>query len=85
MMPDGSVRFRLWAPAVRQVELILENGAAKEIILPMRPIADGWFQIEISRPQAAPGTLYHYRLDGGLLCPIRHRVPIPTMCTAPAK
>jgi 1,4-alpha-glucan branching enzyme/maltooligosyltrehalose trehalohydrolase len=69
MLPDGSIRFRLWAPAVRQVELILKNGADQEIILPMHPLADGWFQIETSPLQAVPGALYHYRLDGDLIVP----------------
>ncbi|WP_370654683.1 alpha-amylase family glycosyl hydrolase, partial [Rhodoferax sp.] len=69
MLPDGGIRFRLWAPAVRRVELILENNADQEIILPMQPLADGWFQIETSPLQAAPGTLYHYRLDDGLIVP----------------
>jgi len=61
MLPDGGIRFRLWAPAARQVELQLQNGADKETILPMHSLADGWFQIETSPLQAAPGTLYHYR------------------------
>jgi 1,4-alpha-glucan branching enzyme/maltooligosyltrehalose trehalohydrolase len=69
MLPDGGTRFRLWAPAVRQVELILKNNTDKEVILPMYPLADGWFQIETSPLQAAPGTLYHFRLDGELNVP----------------
>ncbi|MHB1515683.1 MAG: malto-oligosyltrehalose trehalohydrolase [Acidiferrobacteraceae bacterium] len=69
VLSDGSVRFRLWAPAARQVELHLENGADKEIVLPMCALADGWFQIETLPLQAGPGTLYHYRLDGGLNVP----------------
>lgn len=68
-LPDGGVRFRLWAPAVRQVELLLKNGADKDITLTMHPLADGWFQIETSPQQAKPGTLYHYRLDNGLVVP----------------
>ncbi len=69
MLPDGGIRFRLWAPAVRQVELRLKNGTDKEIALPMHPLADGWFQIETSPLQATPRTLYHYRLDGALNVP----------------
>ena len=69
MLPDRSLRFRLWAPAAQQVELILKNGDNAEIVLPMQSIAGGWFQIEISPLQAKPGTLYHYRLDGGLIVP----------------
>lgn len=69
MSADGGIRFRLWAPTVRQVELILENGLGKKTILSMHSLAEGWFQIETSPQQAAPGTLYHYRLDGGLNIP----------------
>jgi len=31
VLSAGKVRFRLWAPAVKQVELILENNTDKEI------------------------------------------------------
>jgi len=66
---DGNVRFRLWAPAAREVKLCLQNDASEEIAVPMHSLADGWFQIEVSPLQAAPGTLYHYRLDSGLAVP----------------
>ncbi len=66
MRVDGGIRFRLWAPAVRQVELILEN---KGVSLAMHRLADGWFQIETSPQQTPPGSLYYYRLDGGLKIP----------------
>jgi 1,4-alpha-glucan branching enzyme/maltooligosyltrehalose trehalohydrolase len=69
LLPGGNIRFRLWAPAVRQVELILENGSGKKIILPMHSLADGWFQIETLPSQAKLGTLYHYRLDNELVVP----------------
>lgn len=66
LLPDGRIRFRLWAPAAHQVELILEPNRT---VLPMRSLADGWFQIETLPLQACPGTLYHYRLDGTLELP----------------
>ncbi|MHB8414490.1 MAG: malto-oligosyltrehalose trehalohydrolase [Acidiferrobacteraceae bacterium] len=69
ILPDGSTRFCLWAPAARRVELQLENGAGKEMVLPMRPTKDGWFQIDASPELATPGTLYRYQLDGGLSVP----------------
>lgn len=69
ILADRSVRFRLWAPAVDQVELLLNNGNGQDIILPMAPQEDGWFQILTSSLQAKPGTLYQYRLDGGLVVP----------------
>ena len=69
LLPDRSVRFRLWAPAVHQVELILNNGSEQKIILAMHSQEDGWFQIETTPLQAKPGTLYQYRLDGELIVP----------------
>lgn len=69
VLADGSIRFRLWAPAVKQVELILKDDAGKKHSLPMHSLSDGWFQIETLPSQAKPGTLYHYRLDGGLVVP----------------
>ncbi len=69
LLPCGSVRFRLWAPAVRQVELILNRDDGQENILPMHSLADGWFQIETSPQQAQSGTFYRYRLDGELDIP----------------
>jgi maltooligosyltrehalose trehalohydrolase len=57
---DGGVRFRLWAPRVQEVQLLLcESGAA----LPMSALAGGWFELETGA--ASAGTLYRYRLDGG--------------------
>jgi 1,4-alpha-glucan branching enzyme/maltooligosyltrehalose trehalohydrolase len=64
---DGSVRFRLWAPAAQSVDLCLENLPDDEIILPMQRLADGWFQLETS--QAVVGALYRYRIDGDLRVP----------------
>lgn len=69
LLPGGNIRFRLWAPAVRQVELILEHDSGKKNILPMHSLADGWFQIETLPLQAKPGTFYHYRLDDELVVP----------------
>ncbi|MDO9168300.1 MAG: malto-oligosyltrehalose trehalohydrolase [Methylobacter sp.] len=69
VLPGGGIRFRLWAPAVRQVELILENNTDNKISLAMQPLEGGWFQLETSPQLAAPGTLYYYRLDGGLIVP----------------
>ncbi len=67
MLADGKVRFRLWAPAARRVDLCLEQQADRDIVLPMNRLADGWFQLET--PQARQGALYRYRIDGGLLVP----------------
>ncbi len=67
-LPDGAWRFRLWAPAVRRVELCLE-GADGEQLLPMEAEQGGWFSLITDR--AGAGALYRYRLEGG------QRVPDP--------
>jgi len=69
ILADGKVRFRLWAPAARTVELILEKRADEEIALPMQRLADGWFQFETAEAQARSGTLYRYLIDGKLKVP----------------
>ncbi|MGH8600654.1 MAG: alpha-amylase family glycosyl hydrolase, partial [Burkholderiales bacterium] len=69
LQDDGDVRFRLWAPAARQVDLYLEDEAAHRF-LPMAalPAPDaGWFAL--TTPQAAGGSRYRFRIDGGQLVP----------------
>jgi len=51
---DGA-RFRLWAPAVKRVDLLLQQSHA------MQRGDDGWFSIEI--PGAKAGTRYKFRID----------------------
>jgi maltooligosyltrehalose trehalohydrolase len=68
VLADGRVRFRLWAPAVRQVGLCLES-ADGERIEPMVPQGSGWHELTTSR--AAAGT--RYRFDVGK----DRRVPDP--------
>ena len=59
---DGRVRFRLWAPAARQVEISLEEDSkdSKRIALERRE--QGWF--ELVTDAAKPGDLYRFRIDG---------------------
>ncbi|WP_240002383.1 malto-oligosyltrehalose trehalohydrolase [Oleisolibacter albus] len=64
--PGGGVRFRLWAPSVPSLTLVLGEGAA-ERRLPMQPAADGWFELFVA--EAGPGSHYRYALPGGLLVP----------------
>ena len=64
LLPEGGVRFRLWAPAAKQVELISDNKNKN-----MQKLEDGWF--ELTEPSAKAGTLYRYRIDG------KHEVPDP--------
>jgi len=54
LTPDGT-RFRLWAPAARRVDLLLETAC------PMTRRDDGWFFTEIAGVVA--GARYKFRID----------------------
>jgi malto-oligosyltrehalose trehalohydrolase len=66
ILRDGRVRFAIWAPAARRVELSLEQGS-EAVLLPMAPHEEGWFRL--TTDQATTGTLYRYRIDGELRVP----------------
>jgi malto-oligosyltrehalose trehalohydrolase len=57
---DGVV-FRLWAPAAKRVDLMLDRAH------PMQAGRDGWYELAI--PGAGAGTLYKYRIDGEVEVP----------------
>jgi maltooligosyltrehalose trehalohydrolase len=60
--PDGSVRWRVWAPRAKQVELVLIDGERRRAV-PMQREERGFFQhVEAN---VAEGLRYAYRLDGG--------------------
>lgn len=59
VLPDGRVRFRLWAPAARRVELVLESGGAR--VLPMDRGEGGW--LELLTDEAGAGSHYRYLID----------------------
>jgi maltooligosyltrehalose trehalohydrolase len=61
-LADGSVKFRLWAPAQETVSVAIESGD----LLPMQRSSDGWFETTARVPD---GTRYRYRLADGLLVP----------------
>ena len=61
-LAGGGVRFRLWAPGAKNVDLSLGHR-----IVPMGSKPAGWY--EHVEPQAGPGTRYRYRIDGELLVP----------------
>src|SRR5688500_16449393 len=63
---DGAVRFRLWAPDARSVELCLEEAGAVRL-LAMPAAQDGWFALTTA--QAGAGTRYRYRIDGTIEIP----------------
>jgi maltooligosyltrehalose trehalohydrolase len=59
---DGSVRFRLWAPAARDVEVCLAS-AYVSMRIPLERRENGWF--EIVTDAASAGTQYRFRIDDG--------------------
>ena len=61
----GGVRFRLWAPSARRVDLRLEGAGGT--VLAMEHAGDGWWQLDCARARA--GSRYQYRIDGDLLVP----------------
>ena len=65
VLPDGRVRFRLWAPAARRVELVLE--ATSGPVLPLETGGGGW--ADLTTGQAHAGSRYWYRIDGEMLVP----------------
>jgi malto-oligosyltrehalose trehalohydrolase len=66
LLPDGRVRFRLWAPAAERVDLVLESSAGQRTV-PLEKAGEGWF--ELLTAEARAGSLYRYRIDGGTLVP----------------
>ena len=55
LAPDGAT-FRLWAPAAKRVDVLLDKPCV------LRRGDDGWFSADISGITA--GTLYKFRIDG---------------------
>jgi maltooligosyltrehalose trehalohydrolase len=61
VLAEGGVRFRLWAPAARTVELVI-GGRARRM-----QGQGGWY--ELVDHDAGAGTLYQYRINGSQLVP----------------
>jgi malto-oligosyltrehalose trehalohydrolase len=59
---DGRVRFRLWAPGARTVDLSLQDGQGGAQILPMNSLEDGYYEIITEKAKA--GSRYRYRING---------------------
>ncbi|TMG91535.1 MAG: malto-oligosyltrehalose trehalohydrolase, partial [Betaproteobacteria bacterium] len=62
----AGARFRLWAPATRQVELDLALHGSRRSV-EMSALADGWFEATVA--DAPAGTRYAFRIDGGITVP----------------
>jgi maltooligosyltrehalose trehalohydrolase len=60
LTPAG-VTFRLWAPAAKRVELMLDRP------IPMQADADGWHRATVAG--AGAGTRYRFRIDGEIEVP----------------
>ena len=59
--PAGT-RFRVWAPASRQVELVVETPGTGRHARPLPTGADGLFEARFV--DLGPGDLYRFRIDG---------------------
>lgn len=57
--PDGTVRFRIWAPGQDHVGVAID-----ESVLPMQAMAEGWFELETDA--AAAGSAYRFQLGTGM-------------------
>jgi maltooligosyltrehalose trehalohydrolase len=66
-LPEGGVRFCLWAPGAEDVELCLFSKSREPIFSAMKAISGGWFQQE--NMSAAAGDLYQFRVNGNFLVP----------------
>jgi maltooligosyltrehalose trehalohydrolase len=59
---DGRVRFRLWAPGARRVDLSLDDGKGVAQVLPMTRLDDSYYEVITEKARA--GSLYRYRING---------------------
>jgi maltooligosyltrehalose trehalohydrolase len=59
---DGWVRFRLWAPGARSVDLSLDDGKGVPQVLPMTRLDDSYYEVITAKARA--GSLYRYRING---------------------
>ena len=73
VLPGGGVDFRVWAPARKRVDLVIEGGPGSRgrrgrFSIQLAPGGSGYFSGVA--PGCGAGTLYRYRLDGeNPLCP----------------
>jgi len=62
-LADGGVaRFRLWAPAIGEVSLLLGEKRERRDVA-MKPLAGGWHEAVVE--DVAAGTPYAFRIDAG--------------------
>ena len=63
LQPDGTVRFRLWAPGQDRISLAIEQRET----LPMERQEDGWFAL--TTDLASAGSRYAFQLADGMHVP----------------
>ena len=63
---DGGVCFRLWAPALETVDVVLHDASPPRVVA-MERFGDGWFRAYLE--DAGAGTPYGFRIDGGVEVP----------------
>jgi malto-oligosyltrehalose trehalohydrolase len=63
---EGGATFRLWAPAARSVELMLDGGSGEQAQAMTRR-EDGWHEAFVAAARA--GNRYRYRTEAGLCVP----------------
>jgi len=66
-LAEGGVRFRLWAPGARQVDVRLRSPGGEDSMHPMETMEGGWYGL--TSGTAGPGFLYSYRIDKGISVP----------------
>jgi len=62
---DGSVRFRVWAPSAKQVDLCLAGAPPRSVAMPQ--FENGWFELITS--EAPTGSRYQFQINGNLKVP----------------
>ena len=62
LQADGKVRFRLWAPPHREIQIELDGEAGA-----MQPVGEGWHELVTDHARA--GTRYRFVLPDGLRVP----------------
>jgi maltooligosyltrehalose trehalohydrolase len=64
-LDDGNVRFTLWAPAAKQVDLVLAH--ANSNFLPLQRTDHGWFELITGAARA--GIEYSFQIDWAQIVP----------------
>jgi maltooligosyltrehalose trehalohydrolase len=64
-LPTGGTLFRLWAPAAKKVEVVIESSVTRTV--PLQARDDGWYECTVM--EAGGNDRYRYRIDEGMLVP----------------